>query len=155
MRNHNIFYIGVKEERPFLPYPHELFDYEFDYDPSVHKANIEINELSSHVMHNAPICGNLKLHNLGQYTWQISGKDITRLGVQLLDKQGKLIDLDFRRIELLAPLPPGESIEMDFSIGGVQRSGEYILRFDMVRENICWFSQKANRYYADKQIKVD
>jgi hypothetical protein len=80
---------------------------------------------------------------------------MTRLGVQLLDKNGTLIDLDFRRVDLLMPLPPGESEEMDFVIAGVHRSGEYILRFDMVRENICWFSQKANHYYVDKQIKVN
>ena len=80
---------------------------------------------------------------------------MTRLGVQLLDKNGTLIDLDFRRIALLTPLPPGGSAVMDFSIAGVNISGEYILRFDMVRENICWFSEKVNHYCVDKQIKVN
>lgn len=150
MRKHNIFYIGIKEERPFLPYPPELFD----YDPGMHMAKIEFKELSSYVMHDERIYGTLKLHNLGHYTWQFSGREATRLGVQLLDKQGKLIERDFRRIDLPVPLPPGESTEMDFAIAGVQRSGEYILRFDMVHENICWFSY-GNPNYIDKQIKVN
>jgi pyruvate-formate lyase-activating enzyme len=124
-------------------------------DLGMHVAKIEIKKLSNHLMRDERIYGNLMLHNLGQYTWQNSEKDMTRLGVQLLDKNGTLIDLDFRRVDLLMPLPPGESEEMDFVIAGVHRSGEYILRFDMVRENICWFSQKANHYYVDKQIKVN
>ena len=121
----------------------------------MHAAKIKIKELSNSVKHDEPICGKFRLHNLGQYIWQISGKDMTPLGIHLLDKQGKLIDNDFRRIELRKPLSPGESVEMDFSIDGIHHPGEYILRFDMVRENVCWFSQKGNHYYVDKQIKVN
>jgi len=123
-------------------------------DLGMHVATIKIKELSNSVKHDEPICGKVRLHNLGQYTWQISGKDMTRLGVQLLDKSGKLIALDFRRIDLPMPLQPGESAEIDFVIAGVQRSGEYILRFDMVREYICWFSY-VRPYYVDKRIKVN
>ena len=126
-----------------------------DADQGMHAAKIKIRELSNSVKHDEPICGKVRLHNVGQYTWQISGKDMTPLGVHLLDKQGTLIDNDFGRIELRKPLSPGESVEMDFSIAGIHHPGEYILRFDMVRENVCWFSQKENHYYVDKQIKVN
>jgi len=149
MRRQNIFYVGIKEERPFSPYPLELFD----YDPDIYKAKIEIKKFPNCVRHNESICGNLKLHNLGRYTWQISGKDVTRLGIQLFDKQGNLIARDFRRIDLLFPLLPGESAKLDFTISGVSNPGEYVLRFDMVRERVCWFSEvKCN--FVDKQIDI-
>lgn len=61
-----------------------------DADRGMHVAKIKIEELSNSVKHDECISGKLKLHNLGQYTWQISGKDTTRLGVQLLDKSGSL-----------------------------------------------------------------
>ena len=123
-------------------------------DQGMHVAKIQINGVPNSVKHDEPICGKIKLHNLGQYTWQISGKDMTPLGIHLLDKQEVLIDNDFRRIELCKPLSPGESVEMDFSIAGIHNPDEYILRFDMVREGVCWFSQRGDHYYIDKRIKV-
>ena len=149
LRKHNIIYMGIKENRTFSQYPRELFDYE----PDLHLAKIEVKEISSDVAHGEPVSGILKLSNLGHYTWEASGREATRLGVQLLDKQGKLIERDFRRIDLIKPLDPGESTEMKVLISGIQDPGEYILRFDMVHENMCWFSY-GNPNYVDIKIKI-
>jgi hypothetical protein len=150
LRKHNIIYMGIKENRAFSQYPRELFDYE----PDLHLAKIEVKEISSDAAHGEPVFGIIELSNLGHYTWEASGREATRLGVQLLDKHWKLIERDFRRIDLIKPLHPGESTEMKVSISGIRDPGEYILRFDMVHENVCWFSY-GNPNYVDKRIKVN
>lgn len=149
MRNQNIFYVGTKKNNQFLPYPETLFD----FDADTYNAKILLNEITELVNVNEPIKGSVVLKNYGQYAWRPTGDDITRLGVMILDISRNLINRDFRRIDLTHAVEPGESIELDFELLGYGEAGKYILRFDMVREHVCWFAD-IRPNYVDIQITI-
>jgi hypothetical protein len=64
-----------------------------------------------------------------------------RLGTQLLDAGGELINRDFARTGLPSALGPGESVELTVAIPPLARSGRYGLKFDLVNEGIDWFER--------------
>jgi hypothetical protein len=79
--------------------------------------------------------------NTGEASWlstnsQIFG--IVRLATHLYDGDGKLIDIDFSRHELPAPVSPGETITMSVE-EYLPGSGRYRLAFDLVAEGVMWF----------------
>lgn len=143
LRRQNIFYKGKKENKAFLPYPPDLFD----FDPQIHCAQITIDNLSHHVPLAHNLRGKVSLTNLGQYVWQPEGENITRLGVLLLDKNKQLLIRDFRRINLPLAVRPGENITIDFDLENHHEPGEFILRFDMVHEHVCWFADTSANFF--------
>jgi len=82
----------------------------------------------------------VSLRNLGGYCWTRVGSGHTQLRVSLLSKDGGILQRDFRAISLPSELPPGGSIAFDASVLAPDIAGDYQLRFDMVHEQVCWFS---------------
>lgn len=137
LRRQNIFYVGVKTENEFEDYPESLYD----YNPHKHRASVEIVEAIRDYT-NSTISGTIKLTNFGSYTWMPDGNDITQVGVQRIDDDGKLIERDYRRISLNSELPPSDCICVKFSFKIESTEFDAInLRFDLVHEYVCWFSE--------------
>lgn len=149
LRGQTIFYQGIKSEKKFTKYPSELYD----YDPDAFSANIELKEISASLRVGEPIKGRIFLKNLSGFTWMNMGNDITRLGVMILDNDRNIIARDFRRVDLPEALAPGQQIDLEFELDGYQEEGRYILRFDLVREYVCWFSE-INPCFVDKVIEI-
>lgn len=80
--------------------------------------------------------------NQGSGTWQAvtpSGTGHVRLGVQLLDRDGRLQARDYFRVAFPSDVPPGAAAELSFSCPAPEQPGEYVFKFDLVAEGVTWF----------------
>jgi Radical SAM superfamily/Iron-sulfur cluster-binding domain len=69
------------------------------------------------------------------------GRRLVRLGAQLCDESGALINRDFARADLPSPLAPGDRIHLPIEIPAVPAAGRYRLKFDLVSEGVDWFER--------------
>ena len=90
-----------------------------------------------------PIAFDLRIMNIGLTSWlaatngNATGR--VRLGISLLDTQGRIRDLDFCRFDLPRDINPGEVINISGKIPAFEKPGHFRLRFDLVAEGVCWF----------------
>ena len=84
------------------------------------------------------------------------GRRLVRLGAQLCDADGTLINRDFARAWLPQPLGPGDRTDIAIEIPAPGEPGRYALKFDLVSEGIDWFERcgspttiKPLWWYAD------
>ncbi len=85
-----------------------------------------------------------RVHNLSTrpYPAQATyGRRLVRLGAQLGDATGTLIDRDFARAWLPATLDPGKTLDVPIEIAAPQQPGRYTLKFDLVSEGVDWFER--------------
>ena len=85
-----------------------------------------------------------RVHNLSNRAFPAhtaSGRRLIRLGAQLCDADGALIDRDFARAWLPDNLPPGEQANVAIEIPVPPQRGRYALKFDLVCEGIDWFER--------------
>jgi hypothetical protein len=69
------------------------------------------------------------------------GRRLVRLGAQLCEADGRLIDRDFARAWLPQTLGPGSTADIGIEIAAPERPGRYTLKFDLVSEGIDWFER--------------
>src|SRR3954469_6296546 len=69
------------------------------------------------------------------------GRRLVRLGAQLCAHDGSLINLDFARADLPAPLARGDSAEIALQVKELPAPGRYLLKFDLVSEGVEWFEK--------------
>jgi hypothetical protein len=82
------------------------------------------------------------LTNTGKAPWQIDGERPIRLAYHWLNAtSGIVFDFEGLRTDLPRAVAPGESIELLATVRAPSRTGEYLLAWDMVGEDISWFSQ--------------
>jgi hypothetical protein len=67
------------------------------------------------------------------------GRRVVRLGAQLMDDNGALINLDHARAWLPADLGPGRSADVKIEVTAPEKPGRYALKFDLVSEGVDWF----------------
>jgi hypothetical protein len=67
------------------------------------------------------------------------GRRLVRLGAQLCDQGGTVIDRDFARAWLPRALEPGASTDIAVTFQAPTVPGRYQLKFDLVSEGIDWF----------------
>src|SRR4029077_16789510 len=67
------------------------------------------------------------------------GRRLVRLGAQLCDATGTLIDRDFARAVLPQTLEPGSVLDVPIEVPAPEQPGRYTLKFDLVSEGIDWF----------------
>lgn len=67
-----------------------------------------------------------------------------RLGIQLLDASGELLDIDYFRYHLTPnngrEIQPGDKVELTIAVPMLYK-GTYILQCDLVSEHVCWFER--------------
>jgi SAM-dependent methyltransferase len=90
--------------------------------------------------------GDAYVENTGTNAWLSSGAVFgpVRIGVHLFSRDGKRIDHDFARVQLPRALRPGESAAFRFVVPAPP-PGDYRFIFDLVSENVCWFSENGAR----------
>ena len=69
------------------------------------------------------------------------GRRLVRLGAQLCNADGTLIDRDFARAWLPRDVPPGSQADVAIDIPAPPQPGRYTLKFDLVYEGIDWFER--------------
>ncbi|HUF46956.1 MAG TPA: radical SAM protein [Vicinamibacterales bacterium] len=85
-----------------------------------------------------------RVHNLSTRAFPADatyGRRLVRLGAQLCDEHGRLINLDFARARLPRALEPGGVADIDLEIPPVDAPGRYALKFDLVSEGVDWFEK--------------
>jgi SAM-dependent methyltransferase len=90
--------------------------------------------------------GTARIQNCGSAVWLphgSAGEGGVALGVHLLDRSRRCIELDFARIILKSgkdePVLPGEEVSVAFILPALPK-GQYSLEFDMVSEGVTWFA---------------
>ena len=67
------------------------------------------------------------------------GRRLVRLGAQLLDARGRMVNRDHARAWLPSDIPPGGNAEVRIEVPAPETPGRYALKFDLVSEGIDWF----------------
>jgi hypothetical protein len=83
-----------------------------------------------------------RVHNLSTRPFPAQatyGRRLVRLGAQLGDAGGTIINRDFARAWLPETLGPGAILEVPIEIPAPPQRGRYTLKFDLVSEGIDWF----------------
>lgn len=89
------------------------------------------------------------IQNNGQAIWLPSNAQVgaVNFGCHLYDLEGNLLQLGYVHSPLQPqahrPILPGETLRVDFEIPAPHR-GDYIIEFDMVSENVCWFAMHGH-----------
>jgi SAM-dependent methyltransferase len=86
----------------------------------------------------------LRVANSGTTTWNAAGSEEVRLGVQLLNARGEMIERNYSR-HSLPPLLPGGRCEAAMAVAAPTEPGPYQMRFDVVREGVHWFEMSGSR----------
>jgi hypothetical protein len=67
------------------------------------------------------------------------GRRVVRLGAQLTDANGEVINRDHARAWLPVDLGPGRTAEVKIDVPAPEQPGRYGLKFDLVSEGVDWF----------------
>jgi SAM-dependent methyltransferase len=87
----------------------------------------------------------ITLTNRGNFKWIPSGTSHRiALGVQLFTENNILFDRDYQTILIPDEVLPGKSIEFKTSLTAPDKKGRWILKFDLKKELVFWFSEKGN-----------
>ena len=112
------------------------------------KARIEVRTLLPtpvlKARHGQPFRVRARIQNLCDRTFPAQatyGRRLVRLGAQLCDERGSLLDRDFARAWLPHSLGPGERTDVAIEVPTPQAPGHYTLKFDLVSEGIDWFER--------------
>ena len=100
-----------------------------------------------------PLSVRTRVHNLSTRPFPAQatyGRRLVRLGAQLCDDAGTLIDRDFARAWLPHTLDAGGSMDVAIEIPSPERPGRYALKFDLVSEGIDWFEHCGSPTTAKK-----
>jgi SAM-dependent methyltransferase/uncharacterized protein YbaR (Trm112 family) len=85
--------------------------------------------------------------NIGDTVWLSrtpDGLGRVRIGFQLLNAEGGLIDEHYLRVPLPSDVAPGETVDLVARLPAIRKPGHYQLEADGVAEGILWF--KAVRH---------
>jgi hypothetical protein len=86
------------------------------------------------------------LRNSGNVSWPHAGIHPTRLAYhwERLDGPTTRADFEGQRTALPADVPPSGAIELVAIGRGPDIEGAYLLRWDLVQEDVTWFSERGN-----------
>ena len=119
------------------------------------RGSIAVSLRSDSMRAGQAIEGTLQIRNIGAAVWHPASIGVggVKLGIHLLDANGKVLDFDFYR-QALATQPkiiyPDERLELTFSTPAPAQ-GDYFLEFDLVSEGVCWFS---NITRTSRKLKI-
>ena len=102
---------------------------------------IRIDKTDYVVQAGQPLRLTVSVTNSGDASWLNTNSEIfgiVRLAAHLYDGDGALLNIDFSRHELPAPVGPGETVNMTIE-ESLPGSGRYRLAFDLVAEGVTWF----------------
>jgi SAM-dependent methyltransferase len=95
----------------------------------------------------ARVSGHVIVQNEGDTRWIRGGEEAgaVRLGIQLMTPDRHLLQLDFARAVLPHDVPAGGSAEVAIDLALPDAAAGYVLKLDLVDEQICWFEDVGSR----------
>jgi len=96
------------------------------------------------------------LRNTGAVTWRTGGPRPFHVAYhwEPLDRPATLADFEGLRTDLPADVPPGRETRVDATVEAPRAAGAYRLRWDVVEEEVTWFSERGNPM-PDQSISVE
>lgn len=93
------------------------------------------------------LSGHVAVTNTGDTDWNEGGRDpgAVHLGIQLLDREGRLVDRDLARVPLPRRISSGERCDVTFRVGLPDAEAPYRVKFDLVAEHVCWFEDRGSQ----------
>jgi hypothetical protein len=89
-----------------------------------------------------PVRLRVRVRNASGAAWPATGPigvGHVRLGVQLLDATGRLVNRDFHRADLPGDVTPGSDVVLAVACPAPDAPGTYALKLDLVAEGVSWF----------------
>jgi MoaA/NifB/PqqE/SkfB family radical SAM enzyme len=89
-----------------------------------------------------PVAVTTRVKNLSTRPFRANasyGRRLVRLGAQLLDAEGRVINRDHARAWLPGDIPAGAAADVHIEVPAPEQPGRYGLKFDLVSEGIDWF----------------
>ncbi|MGH2451734.1 MAG: S8 family serine peptidase [Candidatus Limnocylindria bacterium] len=81
--------------------------------------------------------------NRSSFTWSNAGANAVRLSYHWSDLGGRTVVWDGERTALPRDVAFGETVTIEATVLGPPAPGTYLLRFDLVREGVAWFSDRG------------
>jgi len=82
----------------------------------------------------------LTLRNDGKVAWKPG--QAFHVAYHWLRPDGTVVVWDGARSQLPDEVPPGATVELAARLAAPPAAGEYLLQWDLVREGVCWFSER-------------
>ncbi len=92
----------------------------------------------------ARIEAQVKITNAGDTIWLVSRaplKGRVRVGVKILNEMGETVEETHGWPRLQRALAPGESVMINLISQAPAEPGRYVLKLDLLNQDICWFEQ--------------
>ncbi len=121
------------------------------------RARVDILAAPETASAGATIALGARVTNTGSSAWTVASdgrSGSARLGIQLLDADRRLVDRDYYRQSLPAPLRAGEHCELRVSCPAPSSPGTYWLKADVVVEGVSWLEGKGGQTGVH-QIRVE
>ena len=91
----------------------------------------------------APLAASVTLTNNSSFPWTASGANPVALAYHWADLANNTVIWDGQRSPLPADVPIGGSATVNATIQAPKAPGTYVLRLDLVREGLAWFSSNG------------
>lgn len=118
------------------------------------RARISILQKATSMPENSQLTIPILVENIGDTVWHIqNGTFDINLGYHWWDSRGRKVVYDGIRTRLPHDLSPGGAVTLDAVVRTPQKTGTYVLEFDMVQEHVAWFRDKGSET-ARLNVKV-
>ena len=100
-----------------------------------------------------PLRVRTRVHNLSARPFPATathGRRLVRIGAQLCQEDGTLINRDYARADLPVTLGPGDSTPVSLNFPAVTKPGTYRVKFDLVSEGVDWFERCGSEITTKK-----
>ena len=85
----------------------------------------------------------VRVMNTSATPWPTRGRPAVYLAYSWFDERGNLHQLDGERTPLPVSAPPFKPLEVDAALRAPDSPGRYILKWDLVNEDLAWFRDKG------------
>jgi len=108
--------------------------------PVRYGAGYDVSSVPKTATFSAPITAPVTVTNASSFAWPAAGATPVRLAYHWTDLAANTVAWDGQRTLLPADVAIGASVTLNATIATPKTPGTYVLRFDMVREGVAWFS---------------
>ena len=94
------------------------------------------------------LTGEIELRNTGDTEWLARSRDgtgVVWVGLQLLDRDGRMLNRELARTPLSASVAPGGRCRVPVSAQLPTIGDPYRLKIDLVADRVCWFEDRGSR----------
>ena len=93
------------------------------------------------------------IRNDGSATWRAE-QDFS-VAYHWLRPNGETADWEGVRTPMPHPVAPGETVRLEATVLPPNQPGSYTLQWDLVREHVCWFSDKGRDPTPEQPVPVE